>query len=185
MSRVVLSDTASRAKEGDGDRGQGGRTKTKNVTMGIMAALVSYLLPSPRFPLMSPFQPPPPLIFLPTFFPQPSPPPLVRQLLPQLGRQFCSLGVGQPGCSPRRGIALLLPIKRDYRDVVVPRGGRILSIVAVLDNNVNPGNRRNVVVIVIPLARWCPQLVWGRNVVFFIFECVCGYRRVLLPSFFP
>ena len=66
---------------------------------------------------------------------------------------------------PHRGIAILPSFEFDDRDVIVLSGGRVLDVIAVLDDDVNPGNGRNIFVVVILYSSLCPRSQWKRNVV--------------------
>ena len=76
--------------------------------------------------------------------------------------------MGDPVCGPCRGVSLIPPFKRDGRGVVFLRGGRIPYISAILNDDTKPGNGRNDIIVGIPGARRCPQLVLGRNILFVV-----------------
>ena len=71
--------------------------------------------------------------------------------------------MGDPGRAPRYGVPVLPPVERNVRDTVVPSGGRVLDVVSVLDNGIDPGDWRIVFVSVIPRARRYPLLGRGRS----------------------
>ena len=71
--------------------------------------------------------------------------------------------MGDPGRGPRCGVAVLPPVGRNGGEAVVPSGGRVLDVVAVLDDGVDPGVGRNIVVAVIPRARRYHLLGRGRS----------------------
>ena len=73
-----------------------------------------------------------------------------------------------------------LPVERNDGDVVVPSGGRVLGVFSVLDDDVEPGNGRNIFVVIIPCLRMCPLSGQGSNSVIVVRD---GWvdRRVLLP----
>ena len=67
---------------------------------------------------------------------------------------------GRPWPRPRCGVAALPPAERNGGDNLVPSGGRVLDVVSVLDNSIDPGNECSVVIAVIPRERRYPQSGW-------------------------